>query len=239
MTEIINVGNIEVNLLRKDIKNLHLNVLPPTGKVRVSVPNKIDDDAVRLFVVSKMPWIRKQIKSFQSQERETQREFITGESHYFKGQRYLLKVIHHNSKPKIEMKNKKYINLYIKETSTRKEREKAFYDWYRDELKQILPELIIKWENNIGVKVKKHSIRKMKTKWGSCLHEEKKIIINIDLIKKPLVHLEYVIVHEIIHFFERNHNDNFISYMDLHLPNWRILKQELNKSTLSYEIWNE
>ncbi len=239
MKKKIQVSGIEVNLIKKEIKNFHLNVLPPLGKVRVSVPPKVSDDEVKLFVISKLPWIRKQIKKFQSQERESKREFISGESHYFKGDRYILNLIYHNKKPKIEIRNKKYIDFYVKESLSRDEREKVFYNWYRKELKIILPEIIQKWENKIGVKSKSHHVRKMKTKWGACKHEEKKVWFNIDLIKKPISHLEYVVVHELVHLIEKTHNAKFIYHMDLHLPNWRIHKEELNKLMLSYEEWNE
>lgn len=239
MNKVIQVNGIEVNLIKKNIKNLHLNVLPPLGKVRVSVPDKIDDDAVRVFVVSKLPWIKKQIRKFQSQERESKREFISGESHYFKGDRYILNVIYHNSAPKVVVKNKKQIDFYIKESLTRDQREKAFYNWYRKELKIILPEIIERWENKIGVKSSEHKIKVMKTKWGTCNYNSKRIWINLELIKKPVIHLEYIVVHELIHLIEKTHNARFISHMDQFMPSWRTHKQELNKIILAYDEWNE
>jgi len=213
--------------------------LPPLGKVRVAVPNKTDDEAIRLFILSKTPWIKRQIKKFELQERESQREFISGESHYFKGQRYILNIKHHNLAPKVVIRNKTNIDFYIKESLSRDDRENAFYKWYRKELKLILPEIVSKWEKRIGVKTNEYKVKKMKTKWGTCNHKAKRIWLNLELIKKPLIHLEYVILHELVHLIENTHNETFLSHMDNHMSQWRIHKDELNSLSLAYEEWNE
>lgn len=239
MEEKVKIGNFEVTIVKKDIKNFHLSVLPPLGKVRVAVPNKTDNEAIRLFILSKTPWIKKQIKKFKDQERESQREFISGESHYFKGQRYILNVKYHNSSPKIVIRNKTNIDFYIKKGLSREKREEAFYKWYRNELISILSEIIIKWENKLGVKTNEHKVKKMKTKWGTCNQKNKRIWLNVELIKKPLIHLEYVVLHELVHLIERTHNEVFLFYMDNHMPQWRTYREELNSLSLSYQKWNE
>lgn len=239
MEEKVKIGKFEVNVVKKDIKNFHLSVLPPLGKVRVAVPNKTDNEAIKLFILSKSSWIKKQIKKFEEQQRESQREFISGESHYFKGQRYILNIKHHNAPPKIVIRNKTNIDFYIKKDLTREQREAAFYKWYRKELKTILPEIVTKWEARVGVKASEHKVKKMKTKWGTCNHKDKRIWLNIELIKKPLIHLEYVVLHELVHLIEKTHNEVFLFHMDNHMPQWRVHKDELNSLSLAYEEWNE
>lgn len=231
------VNNIDVLVLKKNIKNFHLNVLPPSGRVRVSVPQKTNDEAIRLFVITRLPWIRKQIKSFKNQSRQTLREYVTGESHYFKGDRYLLDVIKSNDKPRIVIRNKKYIDLYVSDEMTREQKEKIFLKWYKSELKKEAEKLIEKWQKKIGVELNGWSIRRMKTKWGACNTKKKQIWINLELIKKPVNCLEYIIVHELVHLLERSHNDKFVAYMDKFIPQWRSRKEELNEMILSYDEW--
>ena len=164
----ITLGNISIDVVRKDIKNLHLGVYPPKGRVRIASPLKIDDEAVRLFAISKMAWIKKQQLKFEVQERQSERRFVSGESHYYKGKRYLLNVIYHNAAPKVEIRNKTYIDLYVRVGSTKEKREKVLTEWYRNQLKVQVPALIDKWQKIIGVKVNDWGIKKMKTKWGTC-----------------------------------------------------------------------
>jgi predicted metal-dependent hydrolase len=234
----ITVGNISIDVVRKDIKNLHLGVYPPNGRVRIATPLKIDDEAVRLFAIAKMAWIKKQQLKFETQERQSERRYVSGESHYYKGKRYLLNVIYHNAAPKVKIRNKIYIDLYVRVGSTNEQREKVLTEWYRKQLKDQIPALIDKWQKIIGVEVNDWAIKKMKTKWGTCTIADHRIWLNLELAKKPEHCLEYIIVHEMVHLIERNHNDRFVAYMDKFMPQWHFYKQELNSSMLSHEIWS-
>ena len=206
--EQIQVLDLTIDVVKKDIKNMHLSVYPPTGRIRIASPKDLNDEAIRLFAIGKIRWIKKHQKSFYNQLRESPREFITGESHYFDGKRYLLKIIERHGKHEIKIKNNTYLELYVKPIVTIKAKEKVFNAWYRNHLKLIVPELIENWEAKMGVNCDKWGIKKMHTKWGSCNIEKKKILLIFELAKKPRHRLEYVIVHELVHFFERNHNDN-------------------------------
>ena len=237
-TKIIKVGDYEITTIRKDIKNLHLGVYPPNGRVRIAAPLKSSDEAIRLFAVSKLGWIRKQKAKFINQERQTQREYVSGESHYFFGKRYLLNVVTIDPKPRIELKRKTHIDMYVKPETPNHRKEKILEDWYRAELKKELPAIIKKWTKIIGVKPKEVSVKKMKTKWGTCNHQSKRIWINLELAKKPYHCLEYIFVHEMVHLLEKKHSDKFKAYMDKFLPKWRQLKNELNKQPLSYSHWD-
>jgi len=232
------ICNLMVETVRKDIKNIHLGVYPPNGRIRVAAPLKTSDESVRLLVISKIPWIKKQQSRFMAQERQTKREYISGESHYFLGKRYLLNVIDIEPIPRIEIKRKAHIHMYVKPNSTLKHREKLLEDWYRSEIKKQIALLLEKWSKIIGVRVNKVSVRKMKTKWGTCNTASKRILLNLELAKKPAHCLEYVFVHEMIHILEKKHSDKFMTKMDSFMPNWKQLKQELNKSPLSYSEWS-
>ncbi len=234
----ITVGNISIDVVRKDIMNLHLGVYPPNGRVRIASPLKIDDEAVRLFAISKMAWIKKHQLKFEAQQRQSERQFVSGESHYYKGNRYLLNVIYHNAGSKVEIRNKTYIDLHVRVGSTLEQREKVLTEWYRRQLKDQIPSLIDKWQKIIGIKVNDWGIKKMKTKWGTCTIASCRIWLNLELAKKPEHCLEYIIVHEMIHLIERNHTDRFVAYMNKFMPQWHLYKEELNRSMLSHEIWS-
>jgi predicted metal-dependent hydrolase len=224
----IEVNGLIIKVVRKDIKNTHLAVYPPNGWIRIAVPNIIDDEAVRLAVISKLGWIKKHQKSFSEQPRQSVRELITRESPYFLGRRYLLDIEYDPGKPRVVQKNKKVICLFINQNSTPEFREELLNKWYRSEMKKILSDIIKKWEMKTGLKVSQHGIRKMKTKWGSCNPSAKRIWLNLDLIKKPLHCIEYIVVHE-IHFLERGHNNAFISHLTRFMPQWRTFKSDLNR----------
>lgn len=233
----IKVNDIEILVLKKNIKNFHLNVLPPDGRVRISVPTDTTDEAVKTFAITRLPWIRKQIKNFEGQERQTERQYISGESHYFKGNRYLLNLVHHNSPAKIEIRNKKYLDFYVSPTHTVTQKEKVMMDWYRKELKKEIPSLIDKRKKVVGVEVDDREVKRMKTvRWTSNV-EDKRIRLNLELAKKPQECLEYIIVHEMVHFLERTHNDKFISYMNKFMPKRKLYKSELNSEILWHEKW--
>jgi predicted metal-dependent hydrolase len=237
MRQII-VSNITIDVVRKDIKNLHLAVYPPTGRVRIATPLDVNDEAVRLFAISKLGWIKKHRSNFANQRRETKREYISGESHYVEGRRYLLNVIYQNATPKVEMRNKTYIDLYVRPNSSTEQRERVMTEWYRRRLKDKIPTLIEKWQRVIGVQVAGWKVKQMKTKWGTCKAELKQIWLNLELAKKPSSSLEYIIVHELVHLLERHHNDRFIALMDKFLPQWRFYQSKLNQQILSYNDWN-
>jgi predicted metal-dependent hydrolase len=235
--EQITVANIKIDVVKKKIKNLHLAVYPPTGRVRIAAPVQTNDEAIRLFAVSKLGWIKRHQRTFESQDRETPREFVSGESHYFNGKRYLLKVIEQDSAPRVEMQHKK-IELYVRANSTIKQRTEILNKLFREELKKQIPALIEKWEGKINVKLNDWGIKQMKTKWGTCNIESKRIWLNLELAKKPNRCLEYIIVHELVHLLERHHNDNFVFYMDKYFPQWKACKKELNNLPISHSEWN-
>jgi predicted metal-dependent hydrolase len=233
----IKVGNISIDVVRKDIKNLHLGVYPPNGRVRIATPLKIDDEAVRLFAISKIAWIKKQKIKFETQERQSERRFVSGESHYYRGRRYLLNVIYHKAAPRVEIR-KTSIDLYVREGSASEQREKVLTEWYRRQLKMQIPALIDKWQKMMGVEVSDWGIKRMKTKWGTCTIAASRIWLNLELAKKPQHCIEYIIVHEMVHLLERNHNDRFAAYMYKFMPRWHFYKDELNRGILNHEIWS-
>lgn len=235
--EKLSLGNITVDVTLKDIKNIHLSVYPPTGRVRISAPNRMNLDTIRVFAISKLSWIRKQQTKLKAQEREAPREFLNKESHYFNGKRYLLKVIEHEAAPKVILKHS-IIVLFIR-PGTNREKKKAILDeWYRQKLKEIIPALIEKWEKKMDVLVNEFSVKKMKTKWGTCNSDAKRIWLNLELAKKPAQCLEYIVVHEMVHLLERNHKDRFISLMNKLMPKWRFYRDELNRLPVRHEGWN-
>jgi predicted metal-dependent hydrolase len=231
------LGDISVDVIQKDIKNIHLSVYPPAGRVRISAPLRIGLDNIRVYAISKINWIRKQQDKLRSQERETQREYIARESHYYLGKRYLLKVIVHNAPPKVILKHDT-IELYIKPNTRLSKRKEIMDGWYRQNLKTTLPEIIAKWEKKMRVKVSEFGIKKMKTRWGTCNTKANRIWLNLELAKKPKLCLEYIVVHEMIHLLERCHNERFTAYLDKYMPQWRSCKEELNRFPISHTNWN-
>jgi predicted metal-dependent hydrolase len=233
----LSINNLIVDVVRKDIKNMHLAVYPPTGRVRIAAPLRIDDEAVRLFAISKISWIRKHQRNFLAQDRQAPRQFKERESHYFQGKRYLLRIIEQEAPPKVVFKTKTYIDLYARPNSTTEQRQIIINEWYRTELKKLIQPIIDKWENQIGVTVDDWQVKQMKTKWGTCNIEKKRIWINLELAKKPLHCLEYIVVHEMIHFLERHHNDRFLTLMEKYMPQWKFYKEELNRLPVSHGEW--
>jgi predicted metal-dependent hydrolase len=232
----IKLGDIVIEVEQKNIKNIHLSVYPPNGRVKVSAPSRMDLDTIRVFAISKLQWIKKQQKVFENQDRETPREYLTRESHYFLGERYLLNVIEKNAAPKVEL-SKKEIKVFVRPNSCRSKRKETLDEWYRTELKKILPAIIKKWEDVIGVQSNDYGIKKMRTKWGTCNREAKRIWLNLELAKKPVECIEYIVVHELVHFLERSHNERFIAYMDKFMPKWRFHRDELNRLPFSHVDW--
>lgn len=231
------INDIDIEVIKKNIKNVHLSVHPPAGRVRLAAPENMDEEAIRLFAISKLSWIKKQRKEFDTQERQSVREFLSGESHYFMGSRYLLNVIESSEKQRVELRNKKYMDLYVRPEHTKEKRERIVSQWYREELKRLIPEYIKKWEDTIGVTVNEWGVKLMKTKWGTCNEQDKRIWINLELAKKNPRCLEYIIVHEMIHLLERHHNERFKAYMDEFLPNWKSIQDELNEMIFESSQW--
>ena len=233
----ITVNGLVVDVFRKRIKNLHLAVYPPNGRIRVAAPLRVDDEAVRLAVISRLAWIKRQQAKFEGQERQSAREYVSGESHYYQGNRYLLNVVYHDAPPKVVRRNKTTLDLLVRTRSDTAQRERVLLAWYRKQLKEMVPPLIAKWKAIIGVEVADWGVKQMKTKWGSCTIEAWRIWLNLELIKKPAHCLEYIVVHEMVHLLERHHNDRFIAYMDQFMPQWRFLRDELNKAPAGHATW--
>jgi predicted metal-dependent hydrolase len=236
MTERIRLGDLFIEVLLKDIKNVHLSVLPPNGRVRISAPARMKIDTIRVFAISKLPWIRAQQKKIIEQERETPREYIDRESHYVWGRRYLLKVRTDAGSPGVQLEHR-HLVLHVSSGADRDSRQALLARWYRDQIRAVLPELSARWEERVGVQANRILVQKMKTKWGSCNPRHRSIRLNTELAKKPIECLEYIVVHEMVHLLERHHNDRFRELMDRLLPQWRTVRDELNRSPLSHESW--
>ena len=236
MTTRIALGDIAVEVVKKGIKNVHLSVYPPAGRVKISAPLRMKLETIRVYAITKLGWIKQQQKKLREQRRETPREYLDRESHYVWGKRYLLHVVERDTTPKLERKHSKLILTVRLDTDENKKR--AIVDeWYRAQLKNAVPLLIAKWEPIIGVQVQRYFVQKMKTKWGSCNSEAKSIRVNTELAKKPQECLEYIIVHEMVHLHTRRHDDYFMGLMDRYLPSWRLVRQELNAAPLSHADW--
>ena len=223
--------------MRKPIKNLHLAVYPPEGRVRVSAPLRLDDEAVRLAIVSKLRWIQRHQRAFEDQPRQSEREMVSGESHYFMGRRYRLRVLERDGVGRISRKSNSELTMQVRPGASRDKREQVLNDWYRRHMKLLVPDLIAKWQPVIGVQVADWGIKKMKTRWGSCNIRDRRVWLNLELAKKPPQCLEYVLVHEMVHILERHHNDHFKALMDKVMPQWRLHRNELNRAPLPNEKW--
>ena len=233
----IELGDICLDVIHKNIKNVHLSVHPPNGRVTISAPMQMDLETIRLFSIQKLGWIRKQQAKFENQKREPLREYVSRESHYYLGQRYLMKVVEHNAASKVVLKHNS-IELYVRKGATIAQKEDVLHGWYRQQLRELIPQYVAKFEKKMNVKVSDIRIRAMKTKWGTCNHEAKRIWLNTELAKKPFESIEYVLVHEMVHLIERNHNEKFIAYMDELLPKWKHLRENLNRSALGHVEWS-
>lgn len=233
----LKLGAIDIEVDQKDIKNIHLSVHPPNGRVRIAAPSRMDWDTIRVFAISKLQWIKKQQEILQQQEREPKREYVNRESHYFLGKRYLLKVHQVEAAPKVELDHK-HIHLYVRPSSPLEKRAKVMEQWHRAELKKMVPELIAKWEKRMGVKSNDFGIKKMRTKWGSCNTQAKRIWLNLELAKKPKDCLEYIIVHELVHLLERSHNQRFVKLMNEFMPKWQFHREELNRLPYGHVDWD-
>lgn len=232
----VKLGNLAVDVVLKNIKNVHLSVYPPTGKVRISAPSRMSLDTIRVFAISKLGWIKLQQKKLREQERETPREYLNRESHYLWGRRYLLTVQETDAVPSIELKHSR-IYLQVPSGTAENKRQELVQEWYREQIKLAMPPLLTKWQPLIGVKLNRFFVQQMKTKWGSCNPSAKSIRLNTELAKKPPQCLEYIVVHEMAHLIEPTHTRRFIALMDQFMPKWQFYRDELNHLPVRHETW--
>ena len=237
MVSQIKLGNIEVEVVLKDIKNVHLSVYPPKGRVRISAPKRMSIDTIRVFAISKLDWIKQQQMKLREQERETPRDYVDRESHYVWGKRYLLTVSVSDEPPSIELMHSRMI-LRVRPRTDEDKRQALVEEWYRKQLKEAVPPLLARWQPLLGVKVERFFVQRMKTKWGSCNHKARTIRLNTELAKKPAECLEYVVVHELVHLLESTHNARFVALMDRFMPKWQFHRQALNRLPVRREKWS-
>lgn len=232
----IKLGNMAVDVVQKNIKNIHLSVYPPHGRVRISAPLRMDVDTIRVFAIAKLGWIKQQQRKLIEQEREAPREYLDRESHYVWGKRYLLKLDAHDGAPEVALKHSRMI-LRVRPGASPERKREVLEAWYRKQLKSALPRLLEKWEKLMGVKAGRCFVQKMRTKWGSCSHKTGNIRLNTDLAKKPPECLEYIVVHELAHLLEPTHNQHFSILMDQFMPKWKFYKEQLNRLPVRHEDW--
>jgi predicted metal-dependent hydrolase len=238
MTETIHIGDLSIQVTKKDIKNVHLSVHPPDGRVTLVAPTATRLEVARAYAISKLSWIREQQRKLKNQARETPRQFIERESHYLWGRRYLMTVLHRDAKPCVTLDHKR-ITLTVRPGSDARRRAEVIHEWHKSILHEVVPTLIKKWEPKLEVKVADYFLQRMKTKWGSCNHKAGHIRLNTELVKKPKDLLEYVIVHEMVHLLEPTHSDRFMAILGEHYPTWREARAELNELPLTAEVWKE
>lgn len=238
MTETIRLGDVSIRVTRKDIKNVHLTVHPPNGRVTLTAPTATRLEVARAYAISKLGWIRNQQSALLAQARETPRRFVGRESHYLWGRRHLLTLNFQECKPFVTLDHKR-IKLTVRPRSDEAQRAAVMHEWHKSLLHEVVPPLVRKWEEKLGVKVARYFLQRMKTKWGSCNHFAGHIRLNTELVKKPKDLLEYVIVHEMVHLCEPTHNERFVAILSSHWPQWREARKELNELPLAAELWNK
>ena len=236
MTAQINLGDIVVDVVKKDIKNIHLSIYPPAGKVRISAPLRMELDAIRVFAITKLAWIKRQQEKLREQERETPREYLDRESHYVWGKRFLLKVVEDDAAPRVQIQHGVLL-LHVRPGTDDRTKEAVLAGWYRQQLKTVAHPLIKIWEPRLLVTVNGLFVQQMKTKWGSCNPTAGNIRLNTDLAKKPKECLEYIVVHEMAHLLEPSHNSHFVSMMDRFMPKWQFYRDILNRLPVRHESW--
>jgi predicted metal-dependent hydrolase len=237
MVSRIKLGDIAADVVLKDIKNVHLSVYPPTGRVRISAPKRMSLDTIRVFAASKLSWIKEQQTKLREQERETPRDYVDRESHYLWGRRYLLAVSERNEPPSIELSHGRML-LGVRPRTEEAKRQALVEEWYREQLREAVPPLLARWQPRLSVRVEHFFVQRMKTKWGSCNHRALTIRLNTELAKKPTECLEYIVVHELVHLLESTHNARFVALMDRLMPNWQFYRQVLNRLPVRREKWS-
>jgi predicted metal-dependent hydrolase len=237
MTETIELGDVHITLVRKDVKHVHLTVHPPLGRVTLVAPHPTRTEVARAYAITRLAWIREQRSRLQAQARETPRQFVTRESHHLWGRRYLLRVEETAERPGVHLSHRQ-ITLRLRPDTPTDKRAQLMHDWHRSELHRVVPELIRRWEVRLGVQVQAYFLQRMKTQWGSCNPTRRHIRLNTELVKKPKDLLEYVVVHEMAHLLEASHNERFVAVLDQHWPQWRESRAELNALPLVWEDWD-
>lgn len=232
----IDLGGIPVDVILKDIKNIHLSVHPPTGRVRIAAPLRMNLETIRVFAISKLAWVKQQQKKLREQVREAPRVYLDRESHYLWGRRYLLKIVEQHAPSAVEVKHNRLI-MSFRPGSVEAKRQTALDEWYRAQLKEAIPPLIAKWERLMNLSVADFHVRRMRTKWGSCNHHARTILLNLELAKKPRECLEYLVVHEMAHLLEPTHNHRFVALMDQFMPKWQFYRAELNRLPVQHVDW--
>ena len=235
----IRIGDLEVEIVRKRIKNLHLGVYPPDGRVRVAAPLAVSNDAIRVAVVSRLGWIKRQIRSFIAQPRQSEREYVSGETHYHLGQQYRLKLVEQIGPSSVELQPPDWIEIRVPKGKDRDFRDRTMQRWQRAILKEMTASIVSDWAERLDVSEPSYGVKRMKTKWGSCNSSDSRIWLNLELIKKPPECLSYVVLHEMVHLIEPNHGERFVGLLDRHMPNWRSYRDRLNSAPLSHEHWSQ
>lgn len=232
----VQLGSLAVEVVRKDIRNVHLSVHPPTGRVRIAAPRHLSVDAIRAFAIGKLGWIQQRQKKLLEQEREAPREYLERETHYVWGRRCLLSVIEHGAPPSVEWRHHR-LTLSVRPATDAEGRAEVLGAWYRDQLRAVAHPLVARWEQRLGVSVDRLFVQRMRTRWGSCNPAASTIRLNTDLAKKPGECLEYIIVHELVHLLEPTHNDRFVALMGQFLPGWPHRRELLNRLPVRHEDW--
>lgn len=236
MVEMLQIGEIAIEMTRKDVKHVHLSVYPPMGRVSLVAPTATRIEVARAYAISKLAWIREQQAKLKAQERETPRQLVERETHHVWGRRYLLTIVEAEEKPSVLLSHRR-VTLRVRPGSSAEKRAEVMHDWHRRLLHEVVPPLIAKWEAKLGVKVEGYYLQRMKTKWGGCNHREGNIRLNTELVKKPKDLVEYVVVHEMLHLIEPTHSARFVALLDEHYPSWREARAELNALPLGAESW--
>jgi predicted metal-dependent hydrolase len=237
MHDWLTLGELRAEVTRKPIKHVHLSVHPPAGRVRVAAPEGMALSTIRLFVISKLAWVRTQQRKMQAQERETPREFLNRESHSVWGKRYLLETRFADAAPAVEL-TPRQLTLQVRPGADAARCEQVLDAWYRQQVHAAVPALLTLWQPRLGVQAQRVFVQRMKTKWGSCTPASGHIRLNTDLAKKPLPCLEYIVVHELVHLLEPTHNARFAALMDSHLPQWQQRRLQLNRLPLRHADWD-
>ena len=237
MNETIRIGDVSILVSRKAVKNVHLSVHPPSGRVTLVAPGTTRLEVARAYAISKLGWIREQQSKFRNQEREAPRQFVKRESHYVWGRRYLLNIAFEDGRPSVALDHKR-ITLTVRPGSSAQKRAEVIHEWHRALLHKAVPELIRKWEAKLKVSVERYFLQRMKTKWGSCNHAAGHIRLNTQLVTKPKDLLEYVVVHEMVHLIEPTHSERFLEILGKHYPTWQEARAELNELPLAAESWH-
>ena len=233
----LHIGELEIDVVLKPVKNIHLSVKPPDGSVAISAPLHMSDNAIRAFAIGKLNWIKKQQIKLRSQDREAPREYLDRESHYVWGRRCLLNVVEHDAAPSVKVKHSRLI-LAVRNDIRLEAKAEAVERWYRSQLRDAVTPLLKLWQPKIGVAVEHVHIQRMKTRWGSCNPAKLSMRLNTDLAKKPRECLEYILVHELVHLIEPSHNANFVALMDQYLPSWPQLRDKLNALPVRHADWD-